>query len=331
MAHAIIKHSSGAGRALIQKPRNAWTASVMIWRRWINFWLLSFFRMAAKGWVPPEWFEPNVPPPEERGAVTGTLKIEIVSHCWAYDRFLIYQLSSLVHFPPKDCRVTMTVFYSTEDKGTSQLLDYFDQIEVPNVTWRWMAIPKERLFRRAIGRNRAALSTEADWVWFTDCDLMFRHDCLDTLAAKLQGRRDALVYPQTERRTDLLWENHPLLSEGDTGPHLVDIEDDDFAPRHLSRATGPVQIAHGDVCRAVGYCNSIGLYQKPSDVWCKAYEDRAFRWLLKTQGTPLDIPGVYRIRHIHKGRYAGSKTHTRLRTRLRLIQDSLRKLQRSKS
>lgn len=296
----------------------------MNWRRVKHFWLLSFFRVAAKGWIPARWFEPDLPGPDQRRAATGKLHIEIVSHCWQYDRFLVYQLSSLVHFPPRQCRVTMTVCYSPEDEGTARLLEFFGQIDVPNVTWHWMPMSRPELFRRSIGRNRAALATEADWVWFTDCDLMFREGCLDTLNEKLQGRRDVLVYPQTERRTELLWEDHPMLNEGSMGPQLVDIDDDDFTPRHLSRATGPVQIAHGDVCRAVGYCRNIGLYQTPSEVWCKAHEDRAFRWLLRSQGTPLDIPGVYRIRHIHKGRYAGGQVQTRLRTRLRLVQDSIR-------
>jgi len=47
-------------------------------------------------------------------------------------------------------------------------------MEVPNVTWNWMPFEKESLFRRGIGRNQAALNTNAHWVWFTDCDLMFR-------------------------------------------------------------------------------------------------------------------------------------------------------------
>ena len=41
--------------------------------------------------------------------------------------------------------------------------------------------------------RQAALLTDADWVWFTDCDLMFRDDCLDVLVEQLQGRRDAQI------------------------------------------------------------------------------------------------------------------------------------------
>ena len=286
----------------------------------IAYLTLWFYRLAAKGWVPARWFEPDLPLPEQRRAYKGKLELEVVSHCWHYAHFLAYQLSSLVHFPPSDLHVTMTVCYCPEDKGTSRLLAYFGQMEVPNVTWNWVAYRKEELFRRGIGRNHAALNTRADWVWFTDCDLMFREGCLDALSEALQGRRDALVFPTEERCTELLREDNPMLQQGAGEPSLVDVDDTAFTARFPSRATGPLQIAHGDVCRAVGYCRSLHLYQTPSEHWCKAHEDRAFRWLLRTQGNPVRVPGVYRIRHVHKGRYSGSETHTRLRTWIRLVQ-----------
>ncbi|MFO8005997.1 glycosyltransferase, partial [Thioalkalivibrio sp.] len=164
----------------------------------------AVFRFAAGGWIPARWFEPDLPPMDRRAAREGRLDIEIVSHCWNYAHLLVYQLSSLVRFPPRDLDVTMTVFYCPEDTETVQLLDFFSAQSVPGVRWNWRALPRERLFRRSIGRNRAALETRADWVWFTDCDLLFREKTLDTLAALLQSRRDALVYPSEERCTDLL-------------------------------------------------------------------------------------------------------------------------------
>lgn len=283
-----------------------------------------FFRFAAGGWLPARWFEPELPPLQLRAAREGRLRIEIVSHCWRYAHFLVYQLSSLVLFPPRDADVTMTVFHSPEDADTTRLLEFFSAQSVPGVRWNWRALPRERLFRRGIGRNLAALETTADWIWFTDCDLMFRGGCLDSLAALLQNRRDALVYPQEERCTDLLDDDNPILLSGASGGAVVDIDASAFSVRHPTRATGPLQIVHGDVSRAVGYCRNIRIYQTPSPVWCKAHEDRAFRWLLGTQGVPLPIPGVYRIRHVHKGRYTGSAGGNRLRSRIRLLQSQWR-------
>ncbi|MDX1587462.1 MAG: hypothetical protein R3296_00865 [Oleiphilaceae bacterium] len=285
---------------------------------------LLFFRLAAGGWLPARWFEPRLPSPSQRQARTGHLSLEVVSHCWNYSHFLAYQLSSLVLFPPTRLSVTMTVFYCEEDPGTVRLLEHFGTLAVPGVTWNWRPLPRQQLFRRSIGRNRAALETQADWVWFTDCDLMFREGCLDTLSDLLQGRTEALVYPREERTTDLLAEDNPMLRAGASDPAVLDIDTRSFSTRTPSKATGPLQIAHGDVCRAVGYCRAIAVYQKPVESFAKCQEDRAFRWLLGSAGEPLPIPGVYRIRHIDKGRYSGSETRNRLRGRLRQIQSRWR-------
>jgi len=285
---------------------------------------LAFFRFAAGGWVPPQWFEPDLPPEQDRAARTGHLKLEVVSHCWNYSHFLVYQLSSLALFPPTKLDVTMTVFFSPEDTKTVELLAFFEKQPVPGVTWNWQSIPKQALFRRGIGRNRAALATQADWVWFTDCDLMFRDGSLDALSGVLQGRRDALLFPAEERTTDLLASDNPMLRAGNEGPQVLDIDTSSFSSRTISKATGPLQIAHGDVCRAVGYCRNIGLYQQPVDSFAKCHEDRAFRWLLRSQGHPIDVPGIYRIRHVAKGRYTGNDTRSKFRTWLRVWQSRWR-------
>lgn len=276
-----------------------------------------FLRLAASGWAPGSWFRAPLPSFDERAARTGHLRFEVVSHCWQYAHFLIYQLSSLVRFPPRKATVTMTVYYSSEDRETAALLEYFGAMDIPGVEWNWRDMPPPVLFRRAIGRNQAALDTRADWIWFTDCDLMFRRGCLDALADELQGRRDMLVYPRIERVTPLLADEDPMLNPDLDQHRLVDIDDSQFSEHARSRATGPLQITHGDVARAVGYCDRLTYYQRPSPVWCKAHEDRAFRWLLGSQGVPLDIPGVYRIRHTSKGRYTGSEFNTRMRSGLR--------------
>lgn len=285
---------------------------------------LAFYRLAAKGLVPAQWFEPDLPPLQQRAARTGRLSLEIVTHCWQYAHLLAYQLSSLALFPPRDIDVTMTVFHAGEDRQTVRLLDFFSSQQIPGVRWNWRTLPPRALFRRGIGRNLAALETQADWVWFTDCDLMFRDGCLDTLAELLQGRRDALVFPHEEHCTDLLEADNPMLRTGATEMQVLDIDTSNFVTWPRSRATGPLQIAHGDVCRAIGYCRNIGLYQSPAENFAKCHEDRAFRWLVRSQGVALPIPGVYRIRHIRKGRYTGSASRTRLRTWLRLMQSRWR-------
>ncbi|HSD68809.1 MAG TPA: glycosyltransferase family 2 protein, partial [Woeseiaceae bacterium] len=243
-------------------------------------------RAAASGMVPASWFL-TLPDPASLSARTGKLSIEITSHCWNYAHLLVYQLSSLVNFPPTLGTVIMTVLHAPEDSQTRALLAHFAAIRVPGVSWNWVEMRKEELFRRGIGRNRIARQTRADWVWFTDCDTVFHRGCIDGLVAALQGRRDRMTYPRGEHITSLLDVDDPLIATNVDEPRVLDIDIDRFEFRALRHATGPYQIVHGDVARACGYCEQIKFFQRPVDQWSKAYEDRTFRWLMGTGGVPL--------------------------------------------
>lgn len=283
----------------------------------------SLIRIAMTGLVPGRWIA-KPPDPAMLAARRGTLTIEVVSHCWRYAHLLAYQLSSLVNFPPTRARVRMTVFHASEDTRVRALLEYFGAIEVPGVTWNWQALPPGELFRRSIGRHRAARSTPADWVWFADCDILFHRDCLDTLADRLQGRQDPLTYPQEERVTAMLEESDPLLMAERDRPGLVDIDPGRFKRLpNPPKAKGAYQIVHGDAARQCGYCGQLPVFQRPASRWAKTYEDSAFRWLLGFDGVGIDVPGVYRIRHAYKGRYGDSKAAALLRGNIRRAKASI--------
>lgn len=233
-------------------------------------------------------------------APVGSPTVEIVSHCWRYAALLTYQLSSLVRDPPRHTVVTMTVFHAAEDEATCRVLEYFGRQEVPNVRWNWRALEVPNLLRRAIGRNLAALESGADWVFFTDCDVLFGDGVLDRLGQMLVGRSEILFYPGRHRVTPLLRDDDRIFAV----PHdtVVELPVQDWLPDERDRATGPFQITRGDVARVLGYCGTTRYFQRPAARWRKAREDCVFRWLLGTQGTPLEIDGFYRIRHKAKGR-----------------------------
>jgi hypothetical protein len=277
----------------------------------------TLIRIAMMGVVPGRWFL-KPPDPSTITARSGVLSIEIVSHCWQYAHLLAYQLSSFVNFPPTRVRVRMTIFHAEEDTKTLALLAFFGDLRVPGVTWNWQPLPRTQLFRRSIGRNRVARGTDADWVWFTDCDIVFHRDCLDTLAGVLQGRRDFMVYPKEERVTAMLAETDPVLIAERDRPKVVDIDPSQFTVMaNPPKAKGAYQIVHGDVARQVGYCEQLRVFQRPAARWAKTYEDSAFRWLLGTPGVGFDIPGVHRIRHVQKGRYGDNKTAAFVRGNIR--------------
>ncbi|MFD2165820.1 glycosyltransferase family 2 protein [Thalassotalea euphylliae] len=281
--------------------------------------LAFFFKLAASGYVPANWFVKDRPSEQERAKKTGHLALEIVSHCWNYSHMLAYQLSSLVQHPPTKSHVTMTLFYCPDDEKTQELVNFFATFDVPNVTWNWQPLEKKLLCRRSIGRNQAALATKADWVWFTDCDIIFSENCLDSLVDSLQGRNDALVFPREEKTTPLLPNEHPLLQPG-ASPQLVSINNTRVKPYSRHKATGEFQITHGDVARAIGYCANIDIYQTPSEHWCKCVEDRAFRWLVGSHGVPIDVDNVFQIRHVAKGRYKKGSQWSQVRSKIRRMQ-----------
>ena len=263
------------------------------------------YQFVARRFLPISWFRRVDPARIPRARRQGRLRLNIVSHCWRYSHYLTYQLSSLVIHRSSRLDLTMTVYYSPEDEPTQEVLSFFGKIELPGITWDWQPLPKEYLFRRGIGRNLSAKRSTADWVWFTDADVVFGEGCLDSLADLLQGRDDMLVFPASIHGTALLPEEDLVLQRGRAGPALMDLPLQAF-PYCLGpakRATGPYQIVHGDVSRAFGYCESIHAYQKPANHWRKCYEDSAFRWLLGTHGVPIDLAGVCQIRHLSKGRY----------------------------
>ena len=235
------------------------------------------------------------------------LVLEIVSHCWQYSELLNYQLASLCENPPQTIRIVMTVFYAEEDTNTAGLLARYADLTPPNIYWQWRTLPKHQLFRRAIGRNLAALESTADWLWFTDCDVVFRGHCLDQLNVCLAATEADLVYPAIEWRSEVLAQTKSLQMTTEHNNAFT------FIATPLTRATGPMQITRGDVARQQGYCRNIQFYQKPALHWCKASEDRVFRWLLGSQGEAIDVDGVSRIQHQHKGRYASNQRKTKLR------------------
>jgi hypothetical protein len=270
--------------------------------------------------MPTSWFRSTLPEIKNRTAVDGFFKLEIISHCWGYSNMLTYQLSSFVNHPPTKCALTVTVFYATEDTKSQAVVDFFNKKTVENVTWNFQALSKGKLFRRGIGRNMVARNTTADWLWFTDCDIIFHENCLDSLAEQLQGKQESLYYPKQERTTEMLAQNDPMLRQ-DSEPQLVDIDTEGFSLHSRDKAKGAFQIVHGDVARAIGYCEKLKMFQTEDNRWRKTYEDTAFKWLISSEGIPLDVDGVFQIRHVQKGRYTKDSNVSKVRSKIRRLQE----------
>ena len=230
------------------------------------------------------------------------MKLELVTHCWHYSRPLIFQLSSLFLFPPREVSVTMTVFFTESDRNTAQVVDHFSSLAAPpNVHLRPWALPGDMVTRRMIGRNLAALATDADWIWFTDCDYAFREGCLDGLADWHVDPSVQLYFPRQNWISRSHDSGDQELQRVASEVSIVDICADEYELAGIPRAIGGVQIARGDTARRLGYCRDSRFHRVPSPTWVPNRDDIWFRKSLGTRGTPMHLPGLYRIRHSARG------------------------------
>ena len=279
-------------------------------------------KMAAGSPLPAKWIYPELrqlADTIETNQSKDSMRLEIVSHCWNYSDYLAFQLGSLLANPPSPkLHITMTVFHAAEDQQTSALLKRIGELSVANITWNWQALPAAYVFRRSIGRNLAALHTQADWIWFTDCDETFQAGCLTGLHQTLAECSEPLVFPLIEHRTEPMESSELKVNyDADWVSAISELPLDAFHANTMTRATGPLQITHGDIARKFGYCKDVNCFQKPEVHFAKAHEDRIFRWLLNTNGTGVDIPGVFRIQHREKGRERNSRWLSSIRESLR--------------
>ncbi|MGM0526748.1 MAG: glycosyltransferase family A protein [Pseudomonadota bacterium] len=289
-----------------------------------NFFRLQEFalRFAASGLFPASWIC-NVPKSSQLATPAAAPEtLEVVSHCWNYAHLLSYQLQSLIDYAPNQLTIKFTVFYCQEDQATVKLLDQYSAISHDNINWNFVELDKSALLRRAIGRNKAAKSTSADWIWFTDCDLVFGKNTFSSLRDQLTGQQSILVFPATVKRTSLLEKDNELLT-CDRFNAADCLENDTCNFHTFEKATGPVQIVHGSIAREYGYCDQLACYQQRKDRWVKTYEDRAFRWLLGSHGEPIDVGDVGIIRHVEKGRYSSGSLLSKIREMNRRMKDKL--------
>lgn len=236
----------------------------------------------------------------------GQPRVEIVTHCWAgrhrhYAQSLCYQLSSLFLDTPQRCHVTIRVCYVPDDVLTMEMIHWFIQNNRSrNICITGICGPIEKIGRRAIGRNIAAKQTIADLVWFTDCDHVFLDGCLDRLAGMDWPDGASMIYP-----TPIQIHRDHATGDMTTAlvdrPKLISVNKAEFIPKHYNRAIGGVQIVQGDFARKHGYLDGDEKWQRPLNrktfVSCRC--DRAYRTRCLEHGSivPVDLPGVYRIRH----------------------------------
>jgi hypothetical protein len=231
--------------------------------------------------------------------------VHIISHCYAlkipdFAKMLTAQISSLILWPPT-VNTILTVCTTPEDVVTGKAMIGLANAVKPPVKLDLLFLEKTDLFRRAIGRNKAAKASGADVCWFADADYLFGHGCIDAVAAvKFPDCGPEFVLP----RDAAIHVDHDA---GDA--ELARIEIGEVFTPDLSKfkhwgprlPIGGLQIVSGDVARN-GYLDGTKWIKPLADAslgFQNTSEDSRYRKSRYGGGSRFfaDIPGVYRMRH----------------------------------
>lgn len=242
-----------------------------------------------------------------RKSDTLPTKIEVVAHCWRYWRTLTYQAGGFLADPPPEwIDVVYRLFMTPDDHETARRVEMLQSLDWPaNVSFQVSPLPASRLFRRAIGRNIAALESQADVVWFTDCDYIISSRSLIDLSAAMQSCPHSFVFP--EEVLEYPHDDSERLIEAATewqAPYRLQLPPE-LKKRRYRRAIGGIQIVKGDICREHGYLNGSSRWQKPQQSWQRCFDDVAFRKHLAefgVTGRGVPIGQVVRLMHAKRDR-----------------------------
>lgn len=245
------------------------------------------------------------------------LTLELVAHCFCYERCLTYFLSALYLHPPRTCHVTATIYHATpaDDPPTSRVLDFFASLSrqpsaARNIELSFRELPIPQLCRRAIGRNMAAKSTTADFLLFSDVDYLYGEGALDAAAAKMleacgKGENFApkLMHVRELRSSiDHASGDAELARVNLDRLELIEPLPDRYTTSGLALAIGGSQWIPGSFAREKGYLHDGHRHLREAGRWMRTFDDKCARgwWGLPT--VALDIPNVWRIRHSARGR-----------------------------
>jgi len=239
--------------------------------------------------------------------------VDIVSHCYAaelpqYAAMLIYQASSLVLHKPNRCRVRLSVCVWDERETDEKLFDPIAEKAVEQVKEMiWMScriirMTREEIGRRCIGRNRACLSAYADFVWFADVDQIFRDGILDRLVGMPWPDGASMIYPREIMiHRDWVTGDERTSAVDLDNPQLIDIDPTEYVTKPYRKAIGGVQIVRGNFAREHGYLNRDAKWLRPTEKPFGDFrDDVAYRRYCLKQGpiVAVDLPGLYRLRHV---------------------------------
>jgi len=229
------------------------------------------------------------------------MSLRIVTHCYAerlpfFADLLKFHLTSISHslyeFP-----LRVEILCTSTDTKTLNVLNSFSDSMRKKLSAR--ILDPTHLWRRAIGRNIAALSSTEDFVWFCDVDYVFSPLAIATICRALREKPEAaMLYPSvvSVSKDHKTGDATIAQAEQDKTP---EIDTQDFVPSYYSRAIGGAQIVPGKLARTIGYLDKTKWMTPSHTPFPDTRDDIAARRQYAKHGPLCSfmVGGIYRIRH----------------------------------
>lgn len=238
--------------------------------------------------------------------------IELVVHVFAgklplYADHLRFQWASIMDNDP-DVEVHYTLFWAgpEHDPITAKLAD----LEADNFYINSIILPREQLFRRAIGRHQRSQATECDVIWYCDADMYFGEGAIDSVCQQVQD--DGRLYFPRRTMMSIDHEAGQKTLEAAAGTMWPTINPDDFKPQRNFFAIGGIQILGRETAKRVGYFGfkegEPGYHRRhtkwfqpvdPEKPFAEFRDDAAWRrhHFAGDKQVKIDVPELYRLRH----------------------------------
>ena len=113
------------------------------------------------------------------------LTLEIMIHCYHYEKRLCWMLSSLVQQIGDAPNMIVNISHApnTGNPTTEEVINFFRE---KGLDIKETLVTQEQVSNRAIARNKQSTETNADWVLFSDSDMVFDPMFFDDLQKQLK-------------------------------------------------------------------------------------------------------------------------------------------------
>jgi hypothetical protein len=232
------------------------------------------------------------------------MTIEIVIHCYSYQHRLNWMLCSILQQKGKIPNIIVSVSYLADNGNptTEKVLDFFEDKGLNIIR---LPLEKGQESNRAIPRNIRTEKTEADWILFADCDLVYDPLFFEDLKTKLESdkyRNVEVVMGADRHSLDIPFCIKYFEEDKREYPCIIDNISEiakNWPKRKISGkhvAAGYFQLASVKVIR-----NKKLVYSgRRRDVWRATRSDREFRIIMGGR-VPIDVLPMYHLNHDRNG------------------------------